>query len=253
MLPLRPGGKLPLTAHGCLDATRDAGMVRAWWGRWPTANVGLATGQGLLVVDVDPRHGGTEALVALPELPATREALTGGGGRHLFFRGEARCSAGLLGPGLDIRGAGGYVVAPPSIHPTGARYRWHPDRGLRHPVADAPAWLLDLLRPRVRPAPPPRFEPTPDLARRVERARRYLAARPPAVSGSGGHVATFLAARAVVVGFDLGPETAWPLLCEFNERCEPPWNPRELRHKLDSAARDAKAERGFLLRRGRAP
>ena len=82
--------------------------------------------------------------------------------------GPVRCSAGRLGPGLDVRGEGGYIVAPPCVHPSGALYRWHPDRGLAHPVADAPAWFLELLRPRPRPAPVPSFEPPPDLARRVE-------------------------------------------------------------------------------------
>ncbi|MHB8419130.1 MAG: bifunctional DNA primase/polymerase [Myxococcales bacterium] len=249
VLPLRPAGKLPLTAHGCRDATSDAAAVRAWWQRWPGANVGLATGGGLLVVDVDPRHGGAESLAGLPELPATRESLTGGGGRHLFYRGQARCSAGRLGPGLDVRGEGGYVVAPPSVHPSGAFYRWHPDRGLAHPCADAPRWLLDRLaeRPRAAVARPPLTVPQ-ELDRRVRRARAYLGRLPSAVSGSGGHAATWTAALALVQGFALPADVALALLAEdFNPRCLPPWSERELRHKVESAVCDARLESGYLL------
>ena len=254
VFPCLPRGKTPLTPHGCLDATADAATIRRWWTRWPGANVGLATGSGLLALDVDPRHSGDASLAALQALPATREALTGGGGRHLFFRaaGAVRCSAGRLGPGLDVRCEGGYIVAPPSVHPSGAFYRWHPVRGLAHPVAEAPARLLELLRPRARPAPVPSFEPPPDLARRVERARRYLAALPPAISGSGGHAATWAAALALVRGFDLPAEVAFELLAsDYNARCEPPWSERELRHKVELADRDADAERGYLLRSAR--
>ncbi len=251
VFPCQPRGKVPLTPHGCLDATTDAPTLRRWWARSPGANVGLATGAGLLVVDVDPRHTGDASLASLGPLPATREALTGGGGRHLFYRAAApvRCSAGRLGPGLDVRGEGGYIVAPPSVHPSGALYRWHSDCGLAHPIAHAPAWFLELLRPRPRRVPVPSLEPPPALARRVERARRYLAALPPAVSGSGGHAATWAAALALVRGFELPPEVAFEVLaCEYNPRCEPPWSERELRHKVESAARDAEAERGYLLR-----
>jgi hypothetical protein len=255
VFPCLSRGKVPLTPHGCLDATTDAETIRGWWTRWPGANVGLATGAGLLVVDVDPRHGGTASLANLPELPPTRESLTGGGGRHLFYRAaeSLRCSAGRLGSGLDVRGEGGYIVTPPSVHPSGALYRWREGRGLAHPVAEAPAWLLDLLRPRPRPARAPSFEPPPDLARTVRRARRYLAALPPAISGSGGHAATWAAALALVRGFDLPPEVAFEVLAgDFNPRCAPPWSTRDLLHKVESAA-GADVERGYLLhRRGRA-
>ena len=256
VFPCLPRGKVPLVPHGCLDATSDARTIRRWWARWPGANLGLATGGGLLVLDVDPRHGGDAGLAALEALPATREALTGGGGRHLYLRatGPVRCSAGRLRPGLDVRGEGGYVVAPPSVHPSGALYRWHPTRGLAHAIADAPAWFLELLWPRPRPARVLSFEVPPDLARRVNRARRYLAALPPAISGSGGHAATWAAALALVRGFELPPEVAFELLArDFNPRCEPPWSERELRHKVESAARDAEAERGYLLRPSRRP
>jgi hypothetical protein len=114
VFPCEPRGKAPLTYSGFWDATTDAGRIEAWWDRWPYANVGVPTGErsGLLVLDVDPRDGGPESLLALERingpLPETAKARTGGGGVHVFFRypaGETvRNSARRLGPGLDVRG-----------------------------------------------------------------------------------------------------------------------------------------------------
>jgi hypothetical protein len=94
----------------------------------------------------------------------------------------------------------------------------------------------------------------PDLAGRVDRARRYVSRVPGAVSGQGGHQATWLVALALVRGFGLPAEVAYEILAsDFNPRCEPPWSERELRHKVESAARDATAERGYLLRQASSP
>jgi hypothetical protein len=214
----------------------------------------LATGAGLLVLDVDPRHGGDDSVADLPPLPPTREAATGGGGRHLYYRAgvKIRCSAGRLGPGLDVRGEGGYVVAPPSVHPSGQLYRWREGCGLSHSMADAPTWLLERILPRPPAATAPCLEAPPDLTRRADRARRYVSRVQGAVSGQGGHQATWLVALALVRGFDLPADVAYEILAsDFNPRCEPPWSERELRHKVESAARDATVERGYLLRQKR--
>ena len=148
VFPCEPGGKRPLTYNGFWDATTDTGRVKAWWGRWPDANVGVPTGKGsgLLVLDVDPRDGGPESLAALERengpLPETARVRTGGGGVHVFFRypaeKEVRNSAGWLGLGLDVRGEGGYVVVPPSR--TQGSYEWI-DRS--RPVEAA--WLVERL------------------------------------------------------------------------------------------------------------
>lgn len=146
VLPLAACGKRPLTAHGLHDATDDVAVVGRRWEQWPNANIAVATGHGQVVLDVDGEEG-ADALGALEReygpLPATARALTGNG-RHLWLRSpvDVRCSAGRLGPGLDVRGMGGYVVAPPSVHPCGRRYEW--DRAYRG-LEPAPAWLLDLL------------------------------------------------------------------------------------------------------------
>jgi len=106
-------GKHPLTRNGVKDATTDPDQIRMWWKEWPDANVGIAGGNGLVILDIDPRHGGDESLDELitehGPLPDTPEVLTGGGGRHLYFTGAAPNKVGVM-PGLDLRGAGGYVV-----------------------------------------------------------------------------------------------------------------------------------------------
>ena len=149
VFPCEPGGKRPLTYNGFWDASADPRRVAAWWRRWPGANLGVPTGErsGLLVLDVDPGAGGPESLAALERahgpLPRTATARTGGGGMHVFFEypagEEVRNSAGKLGPGLDVRGEGGYVVVPPSR--TLGAYEWLD----RTPVAGA-FWLLQCLK-----------------------------------------------------------------------------------------------------------
>lgn len=153
VVPLRPRDKRPLVDWEVLqDEPPTRAEVRGWFERRPDANIGIVTGaiSGLVVLDVDPQHGGEESVERLERrrapLPATVEALTGGGGRHLYFRhpgAEVGNRAGLR-PGLDLRGDGGYAVAPPSLHPSGRRYAW---RSGRSPSDLAPApmpfWLLD--------------------------------------------------------------------------------------------------------------
>ena len=151
VFPCEPGGKRPLTYNGFWDATTNERHIKAWWGRWPAANIGVPTGErsGLLVLDVDPRDGGPQSLIALERrngpLPRTARARTGGAGVHVFFKYPAqkqvRNSAGWLGPGLDVRGEGGYVVVPPSR--TQGPYEWVD----RSPLAEA-SWLIDRLTER---------------------------------------------------------------------------------------------------------
>lgn len=159
-------GKHPLTASGLKDASADPVIVSGWWDQWPSANVGIVTGagSGVVVLDIDPRDGGNETLAELGDehgqLPETVEANTGGGGMHLFFAhpgGIVRNSAGKVGPGIDVRGDGGYVVAPPSLHASGKRYAWAlgADPAAAKPVA-LPAWLLAVLVEKPKPAAVPR-------------------------------------------------------------------------------------------------
>jgi len=147
--------KIPLTAHGYKDASRDLETVNRMFTEHPNANVAIATGKvsGIFVVDIDVKNdaGGDDSLRELEqdhgELPHTVEAITWSGGRHIFFKYPERgigCKTGIR-PGIDIRGDGGYVIAPPSVI-DGKAYTWEvrhlPDETM---IADAPEWLLDLL------------------------------------------------------------------------------------------------------------
>ena len=159
VIPCAARGKAPLTAHGPKDSTVDQRTIREWWARWPNANVGAVAGveSDFFVLDVDG-PAGEDSLVGLArehgKLPSTIETQTGGGGRHLFFKhpgSPVRNSAGKIGKGLDVRGDGGYVIAPPSIHESGKVYTWaagHTPDDLS--VAGPPVWMINLIQPKER-------------------------------------------------------------------------------------------------------
>ena len=154
----QPQGKAPLAAvhpHGLKDATDNVPYLLAALRHYPDANLAIATGErsGLWVLDSDgePGFATIDAMEArYGPLPATLAVQTGRG-LHLYFAWpngtDIRSKAGVIGPGLDQRGNGGYVAVPPSVHPSGARYEW------RYTVvgdveiapsgpAPAPPWLV---------------------------------------------------------------------------------------------------------------
>lgn len=155
IIPVRPRAKAPLIRWKPFEAKRaDEEQLRKWFTRWPDANLSVVTGRisGLVVLDVDPRHGGDRSLGRLEkqhgQLPETVSSRTGGGGRHYFFRHPGKAVRNRVGfePGMDIRGDGGSIVLPPSVHPSGKRYRWSKSRGPdEHALADIPDWLLALV------------------------------------------------------------------------------------------------------------
>lgn len=132
-------------------------QIRGWWRRWPDASVIVLTGElsGLLVVDIDPRSGGHESVHDLT-IPQTVTVLTGGGGEHYWFRyptGAAITIGANALPGIDWRGQGGYVVAPPSLHSSGRRYEWEPGFGPdEHAFAELPAELVKLFSSTPAPS-----------------------------------------------------------------------------------------------------
>jgi hypothetical protein len=142
-------GKHPRLVNGLSGASGDVDQIEDWWECWPDANIGIRTGaaSGIVVLDVDTPKGGTATVDALERahgpLPATPTVQTGSGGYHLYFThpgGTVRNSAGRLGDGVDVRGDGGYVVAPPSMHTTGKPYVWMTPLDTT-PLTDAPSWL----------------------------------------------------------------------------------------------------------------
>lgn len=147
----RSPAKHPIPYDGLKVATTDTNLIRAWFTRWPYANIGIRTGavSSLAVLDVDPKHGGFDSLEDLRhkvDLPETVEVITGSNGRHIYFKTngqQVRNSVGKLGPGLDVRGEGGYVVAPGSRHISGGVYDWEasssPDQVA---IADVPLALV---------------------------------------------------------------------------------------------------------------
>lgn len=159
-------GKHPRTEHGVKDASGNPEVIRSWWNEWPTANVGVATGNasGVIVVDVDPRNGGDDSFEELESLhgkfPETAEVVTGGGGRHLYYRvptdsGVTYRNVPKLGdlPGVEVKGDNGYVVAPPSNHKSGYEYEWEATHGLEDvEIAPAPQWLLDAVTVKKKAA-----------------------------------------------------------------------------------------------------
>lgn len=156
VIAAQPRGKRPIVRWKPFQsAAADEDRIRSWWRRTPDANVSIVTGEvsGLVVIDVDPRHGGDRSLAALEKrhgkLPATVESRTGGGGRHLYFAhpGAPLHNRAGFEPGLDVRGDGGCIVAPPSIHPSGRPYAWAKGRGPDDlDLASLPDWLVDLVR-----------------------------------------------------------------------------------------------------------
>jgi hypothetical protein len=145
--------------HGCLDATTDPRKITAWWTRWPEANIGIPTGKasGLFIVDMDTYKPGAMTVAELEEkygcISHTATVRTGSGGLQFYFTypdGEKiRNSAGMLGPHVDTRGEGGYILAPSSV--TTGRYEWIN----KVPPAPAPKKLLEVLRDEARKASGP--------------------------------------------------------------------------------------------------
>ena len=154
-------GKHPRLGAWQTMATTDAGRVTAWWAQWPSAGIGVATGKAskVWVLDCD----GDEALAwyktqaKIHGLVKTRGAKTGRG-RHFWWQFpedeqvEIRNAQGIV-PGVDVRGDGGYVVAPPTLHRSGVRYEWLTDGAYDVMPQRPPMWLVELVK--VKPKPPP--------------------------------------------------------------------------------------------------
>ena len=162
-------GKHPRIKEWPKNATTKPDVIKGWFRKWPGCNIGIATGResGLIVLDVDPDHGGDESFLSLIAdngvLPPTVESLTGGGGRHLLFLHPGveirniQDNPDLLGPGLDIRADGGQIVAPPSLHKSGQRYVWEEScRPSQNDLAPMPKWLVKIL---VKPDAPDKKKP----------------------------------------------------------------------------------------------
>lgn len=230
VFPLRAGGKAPATPHGCKDATSEPGQIKAWWGGAQLYNVGIATGGGLVVLDVDINHDagkyGDETLSELERqqgpLPDTWTCLTGGGGAHYYFCCDdpALTIGAGFAPGLDYRGAGGYVVVPPSVHESGQEYVWEVEHTPTScALAPLPDWLHTLMLNGSKAAPAPRRE-APKKITEGQRNQELF------------RLAASLRSKGLTV------EEITAAVMEANKgRCNPPLPEREIKAICTSAGR----------------
>jgi hypothetical protein len=235
VFPCWPQSKLPATGHGCKDATTDLAIIRQWWCAEPNYNVAIATGTAsrIFVVDVDGMDAETELHkleAAHGLLPPSVEVITARG-RHVYFQWPdcAICnSASKIAPGIDVRGNGGYVLAPPSIHPSGRRYEWSVDTV--NSFAEAPQWLLDRIVSPNNKGNRHAATPVADwrtLARGVDEGQR---------NDSICRLAGYLLRHRIDAVVTLEILTAWNLA-----RCRPPLDADEVASIVDSiAARELK-------------
>lgn len=224
-------GKAPLTTHGFHDANSEPWTIDGWWAQWPDANIGSPMGHGRWALDVDPRHGGDDTLFALERrygpLPHTLLSHTGGGGNHQVWDEvtpiihQAWKSQQQQYSGLDIIGAGGYIILPPSVHPdTGRVYCWDVVDGIDEiEPQPAPAWLLALVS-----APAPASPPVPDVSA-------------PILAGERNNVLAAQAIRLRRAGATL--DEIYAVLCLRNRQCQPPLTDDELRQIAYSKGRYA--------------
>lgn len=223
-------GKIPVTAHGVQDFTRDPSVIAAWKRRYPSCNWGV-TQVGVIALDVDPRNGGSVRALRLGPEHRTLTSRTGSGGWHLFYRHTGPAAGKVQGAqGIDIKvGGKGYLVAPGSIHPiTGKPYRLHRDA----PIADLPEHLQALI---VQPsyAPPAKHDVVPRHRDRWDGLVRSVTDAQP---GNRNHVLFWAAARAAA---DSAPAAVYSALAAAAHDIG--LGAHEIRQTIQSAQRKAKA------------
>lgn len=221
-------GKHPmglLVPNGFKNASSDEETICQWWTKEPLANIGSSTGGDYFVMDIDPRNGGDETLDELVEihgpLPDTPEVLTGGGGRHIYFKTppgiSIPCSQGQHNglPGIDIKGNGGYVLVPPSNHISGKQYEWeassHPDEV---ELAEAPAWLIERIQKCADQRPP---------ILTVKPKKPMLDVIP-----EGSRDETLFRQASSLWARGYSEKLLWLALQDLNEKCRPPLPERQV-------------------------
>lgn len=230
-IPLQPRGKRSLIRWQVHQYRRaDMTEIGDWFVRWPDANIAVVTGivSGLVALDLDPRQGADESLERLQrhhgQLPGTVEAVTGGGGRHLYFAHPGDIVRNRFGvaPGIDLYGDGGYLVAPPSVHACGEPYGWARSPEVLRP-APIPTWLL--------------YTPSADEAGGEQASRAWQRRlREGVAQGECADRITSLAEHLLWCGVE--SDLAVELLLSWNAACcRPPLETSDVLGIVESAAR----------------
>jgi hypothetical protein len=228
VLPLRRRTKRPLAPWEHLQHQRPSEQdIDEWFRRWPDANIGIVTGEisNLIVLDIDPKHGGDSTLQKLEQkfttFPATVEAVTGGEGRHLYFAHPCSLTRNRTGfaQGIDLRGDGGYIVAPPSIHPSGRPYTWAEKHSPEEiSLAPLPRWILVPIR-------------GPLVGRSLPQWRHLV--REGVSEGERNSTIASLTGHLLWHGVD--PEVALEVMLAWNRmRCRPPLDDAEVARTVAS-------------------
>jgi putative DNA primase/helicase len=231
--PCPTPGKHPRFRNWQERATCDPLAIEEFWWNHKGSNVGIATGaaSGVLVLDVDPKNGGDDSIDTLVSkhgrLPDTLQAITGSGGKHFYFAhpGKLVKNGVSLLPGLDIRGDGGLVVAPPSVHVSGREYAWDGlDEFADMPILPATPWLLELINGKPANGVKTRFELPQEIAEgaRNETLHKYACL----LRGKGS-------------GLDPS-EILEAVLAVNRSRCKPPLDEGEVQALVESACRHQK-------------
>lgn len=240
-----PGDKKPFRGGWQKEASRDPARVEALWRECSDANIGLPTGSanGLWVLDADGAeglqwlHNALETNGGAPS--GTIAQATGGGGMHLFFGLPSglgvRNSAGTIAPNIDVRGDGGYVVLPPSLHPNGNSYAWSTGTLLsstRPPTA--PDWLWSTVHGPGKGS----------SSRSAEEWSRLIDAE----VAEGGRNNRITQITGLLLRKDINLRVTYSLVRAWNNTyCQPPLEPDEVERTVESIAKREYARRGVAL------
>ncbi|MCE7871441.1 DUF3987 domain-containing protein [bacterium CPR1] len=252
IIPIPPGTKKPSIRWASYQTERATDdQLRSWFGVGRTEAMAIITGavSGLVVVDTDSPEAEEWARA---NLPATRAMVRTSKGWHRYYRAPdvpvrnaARIQTGQGKLALDVRGDGGYVLAPGSPHPDGGLYE-PTEPWTEELLAGIPVFRVEWLA--TPPAPSAPSAPSaPGRPSAYDRARAWLERRDPAVEGAGGDQWTYVTACNLVVDFGLTDSEALELLRPWNQTCQPPWTEGELLAKIASARKSGNGVAGAKL------
>lgn len=270
--PHKKTGKLSKTPQRLWTVGEQPPMsaedVAGWWRMYPNHNVGIITGPtrsralvvptDVAVLDLDTPEALAWAQANLADTPWKTHTGREGGGQHWGYRYPVLPPGWIIQtgtnvngvPGLDVRGFGGYVGMPPSLHKSGKYYEWQGSE------LETLAGLPFLDTTKIKPVEHRAAQEDEDEQERpastvmLQRASEWLAAQRPAVEGQGGDAYTFSVCATLRRGFALDMDQAWDVIQPWNARCVPPWDDEDLERKLLKGRREGTEDLG---RRGIAP